>query len=51
MKPESLIITVPRAGNRKFRVFGLNPGHAELHFLMSVGDRVPDHLDDVIEII
>lgn len=44
MNRESFIVTVPRVGNRKFRVFGFSPSHAELHFLLSVDEDVPDHL-------
>ena len=44
MERKSFIVIVPRVGNRKFRVFGFNSSNAELHFLFSVGDAVPDNL-------
>ena len=44
MRRRAFIVTVPRAGNRKFRVFGISSDRAELHFLFSVDQEVPDNL-------
>jgi len=43
-KRKAFIVTVPKAGNRRFRVFGFHDGEAELNFLFSVDEDVPADL-------